>query len=64
MSREDEPVGFAIAEKFFALLIILIGSLLTYNAATSPRISFPALFIIPGLALIILGLFMVLARSQ
>ena len=67
MSREEDSTGFAIAEKFFALLIILIGAIVVYNTATSPTAlenKFPIFFATGGLALIVLGVFMILAKVQ
>ncbi len=64
MSREEEGAGFAIAEKFFALLIILIGAIVMYNTATSPGLTYPVLFAVGGLALIVLGVFIILAKAQ
>ncbi|UCB59670.1 MAG: hypothetical protein JSW72_05930 [Candidatus Bathyarchaeota archaeon] len=63
MSSEDS-VGFTIAEKFFALLIILIGIIVFYITATSPNLMFPIFFTAGGLALVVLGVFMVLARAK
>ena len=67
MSREEgETTGFTIAEKFFALLIILIGALVTYYTVTSSGLDsrFPVIFAAGGLALIVLGIFMILAKTE
>lgn len=64
MSTEDESLGFTIAEKFFALLIITVGGILVYNTVSSPNLSFPLLFIVSGLALVFLGVFMILAKAR
>ena len=64
MSREEDSTGFTIAEKFFALLIILIGSIVVYVTVTSADLIYPILFATGGLALIILGVFMILAKAQ
>lgn len=66
MSREEESVGFTIAEKFFALLVILIGAIVAYNATTSPDLfaRYSVFFVGGGLALIALGVFMILAKAQ
>lgn len=63
MSRDDST-GFAVAEKFFALLIILVGTILLYNTSVSPRLAYPLLFAMGGLTLIALGIFMILARAK
>ena len=66
MSREGESTGFTIVEKFFALLIILIGAIVAYNTTTSPNLfdRYPLFFAVGGLALIVLGAFMILAKTQ
>lgn len=66
MSHEEEVTGFTIAEKFFALLIILIGAIVIYSTTTTPSLEniHPALFAVGGLALIALGVFMILAKTQ
>ena len=64
MSREEESAGFTIAEKFFALLIILIGAVVLYNTIISSGLYYPVLFAAGGLALIVLGVFMILAKAR
>ncbi|MCW3980960.1 MAG: hypothetical protein NWF11_05745 [Candidatus Bathyarchaeota archaeon] len=64
MSREEESTGFTIAEKFFALIIILIGAIVTYNTATSPSIVYSVIFGVGGLALIALGFLMIIAKAK
>ena len=70
MSREKRgeqgPVsGLAIAEKFIGLLIILIGTLITYT--TYQNISNagpnPSIFITVGVALIGLGSLLLISRT-
>ncbi|UCE96418.1 MAG: hypothetical protein JSV51_02090 [Candidatus Bathyarchaeota archaeon] len=61
----DESAGFLIADKFFGLLIILIGSIVIYSTSTSPDLEYPSLlFAIGGLSIISLGFFMILAKVQ
>lgn len=65
MSREEEEsTGFTIAEKVFALIIILIGAIVTYNTATSPSIVFSVIFGVGGLALITLGFLIIIAKAK
>lgn len=65
MSRDEgEATGYTIAEKFFGLLIILIGALVVYATVTSPAIVYSIFFTVGGLALIVLGVFMFLAKTQ
>jgi len=64
------PVGLTVVEKFFGLLAIAIGVLLVYFTSSSPPVSgeqvvnYSFLFIIAGLALVALGVFLVLARAE
>lgn len=71
MSREEtETTGFTVAEKFFGLLIILIGALVVYATATSPAVTAMSppvvsfFFTVGGLALIVLGVFMFLVKTR
>ncbi len=53
-----------IAEKFFALLIILIGAIVVNMTLTSPDLAYPIFFAAGGLALIALGVLMIIAKVQ
>lgn len=65
MSRdEEESVGFTVAEKFLALLIILIGAILLYYTTSTPDLTYPIFFAVGGLGLIGLGIFLILAKAQ
>lgn len=60
---EDDSMGFTIAEKFFALLLILIGALVIYNVSISPDLVYPLLFSVGGLALVMIGVIMILVKA-
>jgi hypothetical protein len=64
LSGEEESTWFTIAEKFFALLVILVGAIIIYATMTSAGIMFPVIFAIGGLSLIIIGAFMFLAKAK
>ena len=64
MSKEEDSTWFTLAEKFFALLLILVGAIIVYAAGTSADIMFPVIFIAGGLSLIILGAFMFIAKPK
>lgn len=64
MSEEEDSVWFTIAEKFFGLLIILIGTIIIYATTTSPALSFSVVFVVGGLALIVVGSFMFLSKIK
>ena len=67
MSKE-EPIALTIAEKFLGLLIILIGVLtinFTYNDPPEDIVApFSGIFIAAGIALIAIGLFLILAKTE
>ncbi len=62
----EESAGSTIMEKFFALLIIIIGVIITFNVAITPGLSGiqPVSFIAGGLTLVVLGVLMILAKTQ
>ena len=64
MSEEEDSTWFTIAEKFFGLLVILIGAIIVYAAVTSSGVMFSAIFATGGLSLIIVGAFMFLAKAK
>ncbi|MCW4055863.1 MAG: hypothetical protein NWE82_03660 [Candidatus Bathyarchaeota archaeon] len=64
MSEEEDSTWFTIAEKFFGLLVILIGAIIVYAAVTSSDVMFSAIFATSGLSLIIVGAFMFLAKAK
>jgi hypothetical protein len=65
---EEKPIGLAIAEKFFGLLLVLIGAITTYTTYNNPPegevAPFSIIFIAGGLALIAIGIFLVLAKAE
>jgi predicted phage tail protein len=69
MSKQT-PIGLTLAEKFFGLLTIIIGALIVYFTYTSPPASggqvanYSFVFIITGIALIVFGILLLLAKSE
>jgi len=65
---EEKPIGLTIAEKFFGLLVLLIGVITVYVTYTNPPgdvvAPFSSIFIAAGLALIAIGIFLVLAKTE
>jgi len=65
---EEKPIGLTIAEKFFGLLFLLIGAITVYFTYTNPPgdivAPFSSIFIASGLALIAIGIFLVLAKTE
>jgi len=65
---EEKPIGLTVAEKFFGLLVILIGALtvnFTYNDPPGGIVApFSGIFIAAGFALIAIGILLVLAKAE
>jgi len=65
---EEKPIGLAIAEKFFGLLVILIGAItinVAYNDPPEGVVApFSGIFIAAGLILIAIGILLVLAKAE
>ena len=65
---EEKPIGLTIAEKFFGLIVILIGALTVYITYNDPPESvvapFSGIFIAAGIALIAIGIFLVVAKAE
>ena len=61
----EEPLGLKITEKSFGLLIILVGAILFYVTYTNiESLVYPIIFIALGAALMVVGVLMVLARTE
>jgi predicted phage tail protein len=64
------PIGLTVAEKVFGLMTVIIGALLIYFTYADPPVSggqvvdYSFVFIIAGLALVVLGIFLLLARAE
>ena len=65
---EEKPIGLTVAEKFLGLLVILIGALtvnFTYNDPPENVVApFAGVFIVAGIALIAIGVFLILAKTE
>jgi len=61
----EEPFGLKVTEKFFGLLIILIGVIVFYVTYTNiESLVYPVIFITLSAALIVLGILMILVRTE
>ena len=61
----EEPLGLKVSEKFFGLLIILVGAILFYVTYIDiENLVYPTIFIALGVALMVVGILMVLARTE
>ena len=65
---EEKPLGLTITEKFFGLIVILIGAItvnFTYNDPLEGIIApFSSIFIAAGFVLVAIGVFLVLAKTE
>jgi len=65
---EEKPIGLAVAEKFFGLLLVLIGAVTAYVTYNNPPgglvAPFSFIFVAGGFALIVIGILLVLAKAE
>ena len=66
MSSEEGGFGLTAAEKFFGLLLLIIGALATYYTFTSAQTlgGFTGLFGFLGIVLLLLGLALMIAKTE
>jgi hypothetical protein len=66
MSHETETFWVTIAEKFFGLILIIIGALMLYYTTTSTNVLGMAslLFGLLSIVLLVIGIFLLLIRSE
>ncbi len=62
MSEEGDTFWVSLFERFFGLILLIIGALMIYFTVTSLLGGFTALFVILGVILIIIGIFMILVK--
>ncbi|MGB9959525.1 MAG: hypothetical protein ACPLKQ_03260 [Candidatus Bathyarchaeales archaeon] len=63
---EEGGFGIAAAEKFFGLLLLIVGALATYFTFTSSQAlgAYTGFFGVLSLILVVLGLFMMIAKTE
>ncbi|MGQ9565481.1 MAG: hypothetical protein ACUVT5_02915 [Candidatus Bathyarchaeales archaeon] len=64
----EAPVGLRVGERFFGLLLLLIGIIVFYFAYTSVSslleiVPYPGFFLFAGAALIFIGALLIFAKS-
>jgi hypothetical protein len=74
MSGEEEPVGLKVGEKFFGLLVIIVGIIVFYFAFTSQSdlslvvpslpVLVPGIFLFFGAVLMLIGVLFIFAKEQ
>lgn len=64
----EVPMGLTIAEKFFGLLVILLGAIIAYVTYNDPPggdvLQFSSFFTILGFVLIAIGIFLLIAKTE
>ena len=63
---EEGGFGITAAEKFFGLLLLIVGALATYFTFTSSQAlgAYTGFFGVLSLILVVLGLFMIIAKTE
>lgn len=63
---EEGSFGLTAAEKFFGLILLIIGALTTYFTFTSTQAlgAYSGLFGFLGVVIIALGLFLIIAKTE
>ncbi|KPV64478.1 MAG: hypothetical protein AOA66_0169 [Candidatus Bathyarchaeota archaeon BA2] len=65
---EEKPIGLAIAEKFFGLILVLIGAItayITYNNPPGDIVApFSSIFIAGSFIIIAIGTLLILAKAE
>jgi hypothetical protein len=65
MSEQGDTFWVSLAEKFFGLVLIIIGALMLYYTATSSDVvgTFTLFFGILSVILLIIGIFLLLVKA-
>jgi hypothetical protein len=63
---EEGGFGLAVAEKFFGLILLIVGGLATYHTFTSSKAlgAFTGFFGFLSIILLVLGLFLLIAKGE
>jgi hypothetical protein len=66
MSEEEGGFGITLAEKFFGLILLIIGALATYYTFTSSQAlgTYTGFLGFLGITLLALGLFLIIAQTE
>jgi len=64
---EDAPIGLAVAEKIFGLILIIVGAIVAYYSMNPPAgdIShFSGFFTAIGVVTVAIGLFLIITKTE
>ena len=62
MSQEGDTFWVSLFERFFGLILLIMGALMIYFTVTSPIGGFTTLFGVLSAVLIIIGVFLILIK--
>ena len=63
---KDAPIGLAVAEKIFGLILIIIGAIVAFYSGNPPAGDaghFTGIFTAAGLVIVAVGIFLVIAKT-
>jgi hypothetical protein len=64
---EDAPIGLAVAEKIFGLVLIIIGAVVAFYSSNPPAgdiSQFSGMFTAAGLVIVAVGIFLIIAKTE
>lgn len=66
MSSEEGGIGLVVAERFFGLILIIVGALATYYTLTSTEAlgSFTGFFGFLSIIILVIGVILIIARTE
>lgn len=66
MSSEEGGFGLVVAEKFFGLILIIVGALATYYTFTSAEAlgGFTGFFGFLSVIILVIGIILIIARTE
>jgi hypothetical protein len=63
----DLPIGLTVFEKVFGLVLVILGAIVAYSSIYPPAGDiqhFSGLFVVAGVVLAILGLFLLITKTE
>ena len=63
----DMPIGLAVAEKLFGVILIIVGAIIAYLSVNHPAgdIShFAGIFVAVGIVIAVIGVFLLMAKAE
>ena len=63
----EMPLGLAVAEKLFGLVLIIVGAFFSYTSLTPPAgdISHVSnIFVVLGVVIVVAGIFLIISKAE